>query len=67
MLLTLLFRESGCVHLDSVVDWVAAEKQREAEETSWRAVAAVMVLAASLVAVLAPAAISAAAMFGWPG
>jgi hypothetical protein len=53
--------------LDFVVDWVAAERQREAEQSHWRAVAAVMVLAASLAAVLAPAAISAAAIFGWLG
>jgi hypothetical protein len=53
--------------LDFVLDWVAAERQREAEETPWRAVAALMVLAASLAAVLAPAAIAAAAMFGWLG
>jgi hypothetical protein len=51
--------------LDFVTNWVAAERQREAEETPWRAIVAVMVLAASLAAVLTPAAISAAALFGW--
>jgi hypothetical protein len=51
--------------LEFVTDWVAAERRREAEETPWRAVFAVMVLAASLAATLAPAAISAAALLGW--
>jgi hypothetical protein len=51
--------------LDNVADWIAAKRQREAEETPWRAVAAAMVLAASLAAALAPAAISAAALLGW--
>jgi hypothetical protein len=53
--------------LDFVLDWVEPERQREAEETPWRGAAALMVLAASLAAVLAPAVISAAAMFGWLG
>jgi hypothetical protein len=51
--------------LEFVTDWIAADRQREAEETPWRAVIAVMVLAASLAATLTPAAISAAALFGW--
>jgi hypothetical protein len=53
--------------LDIVANWVAAQRQREAEETPWRAVAAVMVLAASLAAVLTPATISMAALLGWLG
>jgi hypothetical protein len=67
MLLTLLFKGVGCVHLDFVTNWVAAERQQEAEETPWRAVVAAMVLAASLAAVLTPAAIAAAALLGWLG
>jgi hypothetical protein len=67
MLLRLLFKGVGHVHLDIVTNWVAAERQREAEETPWRAVAAVMVLAASLAAVLTPATISMAALLGWLG
>jgi len=53
--------------LDVVTDWIATQRQREAEETPWRAVVAAMVLAASLAAVLAPAAIAAAALLGWLG
>jgi hypothetical protein len=53
--------------LDFVTNWVAAERQREFEEAPWRAAVAVMVLAASLAAVLTPAALSAAALLGWLG
>jgi hypothetical protein len=67
MLLRLLFKGVGHVHLDIVANRVAAEPQREAEERPWRAIGAVMVLAASLAAVLAPATISMAALLGWLG
>lgn len=58
-------RECGCGQLDNVAAWLAAQRQREAEETPWRGLAAAMVLAAALGAALTPAAISAAALFGW--
>jgi len=67
MLLTLLFKGVGYVHVEFVTNWVAAEQQREAEETPWRAVVAAMVLAASLAAVLTPALVAAAALLGWLG
>jgi hypothetical protein len=51
--------------LEFVTNWIASERRREVEETPWRAVVAVMVLAASLAAALTPAAISTAALFGW--
>jgi hypothetical protein len=67
MLLTLLSKGVGYVHLDFVANWVTAERQRKAEETTWRAAAAALVLAASLAAVLTPAAVSVAALLGWLG
>jgi hypothetical protein len=51
--------------LEFVTNRIAAQRQREVEETPWRAIGAVMVLAASLAAALTPAAISTAALFGW--
>ena len=67
MLLTLLLKGVGYVHLDLVANWVAAERQRKAEETTWRAAVAALVLAASLAAALTPAAVSVAALLGWLG
>ena len=67
MLLTLLLKGVGYVHLDLVANWVAAERQRKAEETTWRAAGAALVLAASVAAVLTPAAVSVAALLGWLG
>ncbi|HKW06214.1 MAG TPA: hypothetical protein VJS19_01450 [Candidatus Dormibacteraeota bacterium] len=51
--------------MDDLAGWVAAEQQREAEETPWRAVAAAMVLAASTSALALPAVVSIAALLGW--
>jgi hypothetical protein len=67
MLLTLLFKGVGYVHLDFVANWVAAEQQRKAEETTWRGALAALVVASSLAAVLTPAAVSFAALLGWLG
>ena len=48
--------------MEHVAGWVAADQQREAEETPWRAVAAAMVLAASLALLALPAVVSVVAL-----